>query len=200
MLAGLDPLDFREHDAWFELMVECKGNGVGRDEWIEWCISDPEYADHADVIGRRWDSLRIGDWARRVEARLANLSDPAYYPPQGRQGRACQVLIGRNTKVVGAVGGKAKYRFQHRVDALLREVRTGREDLLFWAACVMRELIAEGLIKADVAVKLLESAWRNDRKQCRRTIAAAFLTVEDKLANGGADEFTSGKSDVARAR
>src|SRR5262249_37863508 len=134
-----------------------------------------------DEIEMRWDSLRIGNWGRRVEARLAELTDAKHYPPPIMGGRACQVPI------VGEGDLKAKYRFQHRVDGLLREVRKDREDLLFWAACVMRELIAQGLIKPDVGVKLLEGSWRSDRKQCRRTIAAAFLTVEDKLtkADGG---------------
>jgi hypothetical protein len=182
MLCGLDPLDYQNHDAWFALMVECKGNGVGREAFIDWSTSDPAYANDAEVIGRRWDSLRIGDWGRRVDARLAELIDARHYPLPTIRGRPCQVPIGGNATV------KAKYRFQHRVDALLREVRTGREDLLFWAACVMREIIAEGLIKPDVAVKLLEGAWRGDRGQCRRSIAAAFLRVEDKLTSkGGCD-------------
>jgi hypothetical protein len=91
----------------------------------------------------------------------------------------CSVPYGGDTK--------AKYRFQRRIDGLLREVAKGQEPLLFWASCVMRELIAEWLLKPDVAVKLLEGAWRGDRRQCRRTIAAAFLVVEDKLDQGPTD-------------
>src|SRR5262249_50079912 len=120
-----------------------------------------------------------GNWGRRVDRRLAELDNVKYYPSPTMQGRTCQLPI------VGTIAGtivgdpKSKYRFQHRIDGLLREVRTGREDLLFFAACRMRELIAQGQIKPEVAVKLLESAWRGERGAGRRTIAAAFLTVED---------------------
>src|SRR5262245_29949344 len=179
MLSGLDPLDYRGHGDWFALMKECHRAGVGREEWIAWCRSDPKYAND-DEIEMRWDSLRIGNSGRRVEARLAELTDAKHYPSPIMEGRACQVPIVANAKSV-----RSKYTFQHRIDALVREVRKGQEDLLFWAGCVMRELIQEGQIKPDVAVRLLESGWRGDRKQCRRTIAAAFLTVEEKLTNIG---------------
>jgi hypothetical protein len=31
--------------------------GDARQEWVDWCISDPQYAHDAEQIGRRWDSL-----------------------------------------------------------------------------------------------------------------------------------------------
>jgi len=48
----------------------------------------------------------------------------------------------------------------------------------------MREVIAEGRINPNVAVQLLRSANVD-----RRVIAAAFLTVEDKLENGVEDKL-----------
>lgn len=58
-LAKLDPTDFRDHAKWLRLKMACHHatNGDGRHEFIEWSVSDPEFADHAEVIGRRWDSL-----------------------------------------------------------------------------------------------------------------------------------------------
>jgi hypothetical protein len=58
-LGGLDVTKFRNHDAWVRLMmaVHHATNGDARQEWVEWSTSDPEYADQAEIIGRRWDSL-----------------------------------------------------------------------------------------------------------------------------------------------
>ncbi|NTT26274.1 AAA family ATPase [Pseudomonas aeruginosa] len=61
-LEHLDPTDFREHDAWCELMMACHHatDGAGRQEFIDWSTSDPEFADHEWIVGRRWDSLHAG--------------------------------------------------------------------------------------------------------------------------------------------
>lgn len=59
MLEALYPEDFRDQAAWLELMMSCHyvTGGAGRDEFVRWSVGDPEYANHADLIGRRWDSL-----------------------------------------------------------------------------------------------------------------------------------------------
>jgi Primase C terminal 2 (PriCT-2) len=56
-LSKLDPADFRNYDTWFRFMVRCFYAGVEREAFISWSCSDPEYADDADSVGRRWDSL-----------------------------------------------------------------------------------------------------------------------------------------------
>jgi hypothetical protein len=57
-LEGLNPEDFRDHDEWLQLLFACHHatGGEGRHEFIEWSTRDPEYAEHAEIIGRRWDS------------------------------------------------------------------------------------------------------------------------------------------------
>ncbi len=59
ILSGLNPEEFRDHDDWLKLMMACHhaSNGAARQEFIEWSISDPEFADQSEVIGDRWDSL-----------------------------------------------------------------------------------------------------------------------------------------------
>jgi len=59
VLARLNPEDFREHDKWLKLMMAMHHatGGEARQEFIDWSISDPKFADQADHIGRRWDSL-----------------------------------------------------------------------------------------------------------------------------------------------
>jgi hypothetical protein len=171
MLSGLDPLDYRDHDEWFALMVEAHKAGVDRQSWIDWSTSDELYAGDADVIGRRWDSLRIGDWRRRVDARLAELDRGDYGIKHigGDGRRVCPLPITAIT--VASV--------RDRTSAIIDKIRD--EPSLFWAACRFREMVEEGRLRPDVAVRLLEGNWRGDKTECRRTIAAAWLTVEDKM-------------------
>lgn len=58
-LEQLEAEDFRDQDEWLQLMMACHHatNGEGRQEFIDWSTQDPQYADDAWVIGRRWDSL-----------------------------------------------------------------------------------------------------------------------------------------------
>lgn len=59
-LDHLDPTIYRgDHERWLNLMMSCHSatGGSAGDEFVRWSISDPEYADQADAIGRRWDSL-----------------------------------------------------------------------------------------------------------------------------------------------
>lgn len=68
MLDGLDPTQFREHSAWFEMMCACHHatGGEGRDEFIAWSTGDPEFSGEGWVIGRRWDTLHADQTGRRV--------------------------------------------------------------------------------------------------------------------------------------
>ncbi|MBB5863775.1 AAA family ATPase [Xanthomonas sp. 3058] len=58
-LEYLDPSDYQDHDRWLELMMACHHatDGEGRQQFIDWSTSDPQFADHEWIVGRRWDSL-----------------------------------------------------------------------------------------------------------------------------------------------
>ena len=60
ILASLDPLTFQDHDRWLKLMMACHHASAGAacEEFVEWSIQDPLYADDATEIENRWDSLR----------------------------------------------------------------------------------------------------------------------------------------------
>lgn len=85
-LEHLDPTDFREHDAWRELMMACHHatDGAGRQEFIDWSTSDPKFADHDWIVGRRWDSLHtdrndavtIATLRRRLNEAGADIAPP----------------------------------------------------------------------------------------------------------------------------
>lgn len=85
-LEHLDPTDFREHDAWRELMMACHHatDGAGRQEFIDWSTSDPKFTDHEWIVGRRWDSLHadrddavtIATLRRRLNEAGADIAPP----------------------------------------------------------------------------------------------------------------------------
>ena len=58
-LEKLDPTDYSDQDQWLNMMMASHHatDGEGSDEFIEWSTSDPEYADHGNLIRMRWDSL-----------------------------------------------------------------------------------------------------------------------------------------------
>lgn len=62
-LEQLDPCKFgkNQHKRWEELMMGCHyaTDGEGRQEFIDWCMGDAEYADQDWIVGRRWDSLHV---------------------------------------------------------------------------------------------------------------------------------------------
>lgn len=71
MLEQLDPEDFSDHDDWLTIMQACHHAtaGDGRQEFIDWCTSDPSYSDHGNLIGLRWDSLHADADGARVTYR-----------------------------------------------------------------------------------------------------------------------------------
>lgn len=83
-LEQLDPDDFGQgqHDTWLELMMACHHatDGAGRDEFIEWSTSAAGYGDHADVIGKRWDSLRAGEGGVTVATLFKRVLDAGGAP------------------------------------------------------------------------------------------------------------------------
>jgi Primase C terminal 2 (PriCT-2) len=149
--------------------------GIDRETFIEWSIGDPLYANEAEEIGRRWDSLKPdgGITARVlfVEARLAELDR---YLQTGLGALPWQVPFRAGTTF------EPTQNLKLRVNGILRMVERargdGREPALYRAACVIREIIAEGRLEPKTALSLLESACRVNRlwteapRVCRRTI------------------------------
>ena len=59
ILEVLDPVKFREHDKWLNIMMAAHhaSGGHARQEFINWSTLDPKYKNDDHIIGRRWDSL-----------------------------------------------------------------------------------------------------------------------------------------------
>ena len=62
MLACLDPSDYADNDTWIQLAMSCHAatGGEGREEFVEWSVSDGEYAGQEETIRMRWDSFQAG--------------------------------------------------------------------------------------------------------------------------------------------
>jgi len=62
MLACLDPSDFASNDSWIQLAMACHAatGGEGREEFVEWSVSDSEYSGQEETIRMRWDSFKGG--------------------------------------------------------------------------------------------------------------------------------------------
>jgi hypothetical protein len=186
-LGELDVTQYRNYGDWLRLMMACHAAGIGREDWIEWCLSDPAYAEDRDEIERLWDCLkvdRITAWALRVEVRLAQLNRGVC--PKHPYPKRPYPTTQANTSKVPSRGDLrpvigVETRDLPRRWASLSQVAQRDEPGAFWASCVMREIIAEGRVKPEVAIHLLRSVGVP-----RRVIAAGFLTVEDKL--GGSNE------------
>lgn len=55
----LSPVDFRDHTRWVNLAMACHHatNGAGEDEFVAWCMLDPVYEDHEEIVRKRWESF-----------------------------------------------------------------------------------------------------------------------------------------------
>lgn len=77
-LEYLHPTDYQDHERWLELMMACHHatDGAGRQEFIDWSTSDPQFADHEWIVGRRWDSLHADrDGAVTIATLRRHLND-----------------------------------------------------------------------------------------------------------------------------
>ena len=59
VLEGLDARDFDSNDTWLEMAMSCHQTtaGEGIDVFLDWCATDPKYADRLPEARARWDSF-----------------------------------------------------------------------------------------------------------------------------------------------
>jgi hypothetical protein len=179
-LRKLDPCLWNgKHDEWFELLMGCKAAGIDREDFVEWSTGDPDYADDADIIRVKWDS---------VEPKHAG----AFFAALKAQGIKVHRAANRANRYLLAevpASSPATRNRQSRIRVLLRNLeRKGREDFLFWTSCVVAEMVAEGWPRPTVGRRLLEEACKRNGlwhdlgpDGCSQTITNAFRHVEEKL-------------------
>lgn len=72
VLDKLDVMDYSSNDEWEPLMMECHHAtaGEGIEEFLEWCLGDPNYSGDSHKIRTRWESLDDTKDVQRTAASL----------------------------------------------------------------------------------------------------------------------------------
>lgn len=71
LLGGLDARDYGTNDLWFPIAAAAHHAtaGLGEDEFVAWCETDPEFADDGERVRKRWASLSWDKSGRAYTAR-----------------------------------------------------------------------------------------------------------------------------------
>lgn len=74
-LGLIDVTDFKDELKWRELMMACHHatDGAGVDAFIDWSTADSDYAEHGEIIRRRWNSLEVKPGAITARTLIAAL-------------------------------------------------------------------------------------------------------------------------------
>ena len=172
-----------KHDQWFELLMACKYVGISVADFTEWCVSDPAYADDAELIQRKWHSV-----------------EPKHGGAFWRELSRRRIRIGKgkgDNERAGVPNGKPNssanaHQPTRNSDARLNYIankisENPTERALFSWACLAAEIVHECKRKPSQIMRLLEGAatisplWATlGREGIRRTISNAFRKVEEK--------------------
>jgi hypothetical protein len=180
-LRAMDPCDWRgEHDEWLMLMAACQAVGIACEDFVTWSVGDPQYAGDAQLIRRKWKSLKPGHGGALFAA-LATRGIKV------RDSERSSSLIGREPLRASTQPTRNWHSRTNTIREKLK--RTPTEGMLFSAACVFAEVMAQCKKPTlRTAVGLLEG----DAKDCglwkqlgpdsvRRTIANGLRHVEEKV-------------------
>jgi putative DNA primase/helicase len=166
-----------EHDPWFELLMACKYVGITLNDFVAWCVSDPHYADHAEIIARKWHSVEPkhgGAFWRELSKRKIRIG-----------GRGDNLFA--RVPVTHSRTLNPDARINRTISAIDRDPT---ERCLFWAACLCAEIVHECKLKPTQVMNLIAgNAYPTPLRKTlgkegiRRTISNAFSHVEQKILN-----------------
>jgi hypothetical protein len=192
----MDPIEWRgTWEEWFALAGACKAAGIARDDWVDWCLGDPEYADRRDEIERVWEAA-WGEHPGALYAALAarNIRFPSQHNRHSSQHITSLSRVQLKSASKGKSANSGSGRVGHPLDRIkgLRAAvrRDQQEPVLFSYSCLYAEILFEqGTTSAkafEVAQKLLEDDCRDLAKAIgidavRRCIRRAFAYVSAKL-------------------
>jgi Bifunctional DNA primase/polymerase, N-terminal len=175
-LRRMDPVDWRgDFGSWFALLTASKAVGIGRDDFVEWSIGDPEYVERRGEIERIWECARA-EHGRALWKALAERGIKITAKRFCSRGSTSP----RPTPTIS---------LRSRTDGLRAWLAAEpTDDRLFTVAATFGEIILEKRIKRWVANDLLEGAcqanglWKSlGADRCKLTIANAFRHVEEKF-------------------
>ena len=169
-----------KHDEWLELLIACKHVGVTLADFTEWYVGDPHYADHADIIGRKWHSVVTkhgGALWRELSKRKIKL------------GQADNALV---EVPLNEARTKTQHQPTRNPDARLNYIcnkisENPTERALFSWTCLAAEIVHECKLKPSQIMNLIAgNAYPTPLRKTlgkegiQRTIANAFRHVEEK--------------------
>ncbi len=169
--------------------MSCHAAGIEREAFIKWSISDPQYANDGDVIARRWDSLRADGGVSGAFLLTAVRRAKAHSTHSTHSREASSVAVPSKEQHSPFPPTRNLVR---RLDAIRRSAERARgnvrEPALFYAACSLAEIIAEGRVTPKAAREFLKGyalvngLWKDlGAEGCLQTIANGFRHVEEKL-------------------
>jgi hypothetical protein len=171
----LDPCQWNgDYDGWKHLLLGVKAAGIERDQFVEWCVRDPDYENDGDEIAQQWDAAV----AIHAGALYAALKDAGIRP------RALE------TRQVPNQQHKTKpVDWRIRYHSILDKLEAKPcEPMLFWAACTVAEIMIEyRKPKPSLATDQLMAVCKRNgllsvlgSEGCRDKIQKAFDHVEQK--------------------
>jgi hypothetical protein len=171
-----------KHDQWFELLMACKHVGISVADFVEWCVSDPHYADDAEIIELKWHSIEPkhgGAFWRELSRRRIRLG-------KGRTGQGDNLLAEVPRR--DAIKHIPSRNPSARLNFISNKISSNpTERALFSWACLAAEIGHECKFKPTAIIRFLEGAatstplWKTlGREGIRRTIGNAFRRVEEK--------------------
>jgi hypothetical protein len=136
-----------EHDLWFELLMGCKYVGITLSDFVEWCVSDPHYADHAEIIERKWHSVEPkhgGAFWRELSKRKIRIG-----------GKGDNLFAGVPLTKAEPNSQPNLRRADARINAAISAIDSDpTERCLFWASCLWgRFSDANRTIKRERTIK-----------------------------------------------
>jgi hypothetical protein len=184
-LGKIDPVEYRDRDAWLELLIACKSVGISLQAFTAWSIQDEMYADDGDEIARQWRSIAPGHGG----ALWAVLKAKGIKVEQHRREVPLTTPSRHHNKSVG----------DRLIGACVSFKRNPTERSLFSHACLVAEIVHEHRLvptyyrTAKLYMDLLASAaaqtglWKRlGAEGCRRSIENGFAHVEVKYRAQGA--------------
>jgi hypothetical protein len=195
----MDACDWRgDYYGWFALLTGAKFIGIGCREFVRWSVTDPQYAADARKIERMWKACAAkhgGAFGAALAARGIKLRRGGKPTDPSNPSRLFNEVPSGHQVPSGPTRD-----WRSRISAVLSTLSRGpSEPMLFWAACVVAEVMAEtGKPKPGVARGLLEGACgglRDElgREGVRRTIANGFRHVEEKVLATPPSAATTGE-------
>jgi hypothetical protein len=135
----MNPRDWNgEHDAWFRLLMGCKFVGITCEEFVEWSTQDQRYANDAEIISRKWESVEPRHGGafeaalkqRGIKVRQHKSSEHKVLEHGGSTSNRQHTLNGQSAT------GIARPIVKPRIDGLLRKLaQVATEPMLFSASC-----------------------------------------------------------------